>query len=811
MASVLIQVSKISLLPRFILLFFLGLTFSFKGFTTVFLALAALIIGWALLPFYPAKYSDLFDRKIIGSKSSIYILAVLIGLVLSFLLGYLSAWQAQYKYKAHELDDVNKNRVITGNVASIPEWITSKQGDVIGQRFIFDIENAQHQTPPTPKRVRLNHYLRAYNQSKDNQNLIQHGQKWTFTVKLTPPHGFNNGVGFNYEHWLFTQGIHATGYVKKATWLADAPKQSWANQRQRLLNHFSTNGAAGQLHSALILGHKRAIPKENYDLFVRTGTAHLFAISGLHVGMVASVGYLLGYGFVFIACYGVGGVRFGRRGLLIQPNLHTAGLLGAWALAGLYCVLAGFTLPTQRAFTVLSCGVLFSLIGKKAIGVDTLLVSFFAVLALDAKAVYSVGFWLSFTAVGWILYLVHICPFERKLFKALWVYLLLPVLLAPLNVYFFGQSATAGALANVILIPLFSLLVLPLALLSSIFELFDLNISILNQLSNVIYDFCLRLLRVFDLGVASHFHVNLTQALLMNFGVGAVLLPKGIMPTKWLKWLLGVLCVALAYLAFAPKPIQKGQFEAHVLDVGQGLSIVVQTQNHTLVYDTADEFRTGFNVAEATLVPFLKFNRVKTIDKLVISHSDNDHSGGAQVVVDQFAVSGILAGQPSELNLEWPKPKITACQAGQSWAWDGVDFTVIWPEKGLERKGLDKDNNQSCVLHIQSQNDEHALLITGDIEKVVEHVLLENGKLKPVKTLIVAHHGSQSSSTKAFLEAIKPQYALISAGPYNRFNHPSKKVIKRLNKQDTQVFTTAKCGRIQLDDAGVHCQTNVDK
>lgn len=798
MASVLIESAKISLLPRFILLFGLGLAFKFNGFTLVWLALSVLMGAWLFLPVYgvqhPAKNRRYSFSRPTGSQAILYILG--------FLLGVLSAWSAEYQYKAHRLSDVIKNAVITGQVVSIPQWITSKEGQIIGQRFVFDIESSQQSEPSTPSKVRLNYYLSSSNSTNTPQPLIQQGQKWRFTAKLTPPHGFNNGVGFNYEHWLFTQNIHATGYVKKAKWLADAPAHSWAHQRLRLLEHFADNGTAGALHSALILGHKRAISKDDYDLFVRTGTAHLFAISGLHVGMVASIGYILGYGLVFIGGYGVGRIR---QSLSLQPNLHTAGLLTAWALAGLYCMLAGFTLSTQRAFTVLSCGVLFSLIGKKAIGVDTLLFSFFAVLALDAKAVYSVGFWLSFTAVAWILYLVHVCPFKRRILKALWVYLLLPVLLAPLNVYFFGQSATVGALANVVLIPLFSLAVLPLALIDSFISLFYININELSKLSNVIYNLCLSLLHALDVGTAQHLYLNLTQAILMSFGVAVCLLPKGVMPINSLKWLCGVVFMALAYLAFAPKTIQKGRFDAGVLDVGQGLSIVIQTQNHTLVYDTGDEFRTGFNVAEATLVPFLNSKRVKYIDKLLISHADRDHSGGAQVLVNQFETGSILAGQPLKLAIN--APKITPCQSGQSWTWDGVVFTVLWPDKSLEHetKGYDKDNNQSCVLRIQGIKQ--SLLITGDIEASVERVLVKQNSLKPVDALLVAHHGSHSSTTMAFLDALRPQYAFISAGAYNRFNHPSVKIINRLNTAGVSVFTTAQCGRIDYSNHQVSCNT----
>lgn len=779
------------------LLFFLGLVFQFNGLSVVLFALTLMVTGWLLLAVDTSKKPYSKTRAI----SSLTVL------ILGFGLGCLCAWHAEHTYTKHELTRVNKHTIITGEVVSIPEWITTKEGDVIGQRFVFDIPPSEHQTPPTPTRVRLNHYLSSFDQAKAEKPMIEHGQQWRFVVKLTPPHGFNNGVGFNYKHWLFTQGIHATGYVKKATWLADASKHSWANQRQRLLGHFSNNGKAGQLHSALILGHKRAIPKDDYDLFVRTGTAHLFAISGLHVGMVASVGYLFGYGWVFMVCYGVGCLRFKGQRVVVQPNLHTAGLLGAWILAGLYCVLAGFTLPTQRAFTVLSCGVLFSLISKKAVGVDTLLVSFFAVLALDAKAVYSVGFWLSFTAVGWILYLVHVCPFERRLFKALWVYLLLPILLAPLNVYFFGQSATVGALANVVLIPLFSLLVLPLALFDSFFGLLSININSLNNISHVIYNLCLSLLRTFDMGTTSHVHLNLKQAILVSMGLALCLLPKGIMPIKGLKWLCGMALIALAHGVFTPKPVKHGEFEAHVLDVGQGLSIVVQTQNHTLVYDTGDEFRTGFNVAEATLIPFLKSKRVKNVDQLVISHSDSDHSGGAQAVVHQFDVTSVLAGQPSKLHLGSPLPEVSACEAGQSWIWDGVTFTVLWPEKGLntQTKGYDKDNNQSCVLQVQDINNAQSILITGDIEAPIERVLLEYNRLNPVNALVVAHHGSDSSSSQAFIDTVQPEYALISAGAYNRFNHPSTKVVNRIGTTGAKVFTTAQCGLIRYSHNKVNC------
>lgn len=719
--------------------------------------------------------------------------------ILGFSLGFLSAWYAGHQYKTHQLPNVIKNAVITGQVVSIPQWITSKEGRIIGQRFVFDIESSQQSEPSTPSKVRLNYYLSP--SVNTPQTLIQQGQKWRFTAKLTPPHGFNNGVGFNYEHWLFTQNIHATGYVKKAKWLADAPAHSWAHQRLRLLEHFANNGTAGALHSALILGHKRAIPKDDYDLFVRTGTAHLFAISGLHVGMVASIGYVLGYGLVFIGCYGVGRIR---QNWAMQPNLHTIGLLTAWALAGLYCMLAGFTLPTQRAFIMLSCFVLFSLIGKKAFSVNTLLISVVIVLAIEPKAIFGVGFWLSFIAVVWILYLVHICPFKHRFAKGLWIYLLLPVCLFPMNVYFFGQSATAGALANVVLIPLFSIGVMPLAIIHSIFSFLSINISMLGDVSNEIYRLIVWLLNLFDTGYTQKMHMSLVHTVFISLGICIALLPKGFTHHRGLPLMLGGALILGAHSVFAPKAVSLGHFEASVLDVGQGLAVVVRTKNHTLVYDTGNAFRTGFTVADATLVPYLTAQRIQNIDTLIVSHDDQDHRGGLDTMLKSFKVKTLLSGQPQALGLN-----AQACQSGQSWAWDGVEFSVLWPESGSKASSTSvkmNDNNHSCVLYIHTAT--HAMLITGDIEASAERYLVQQGHLPKVDALIVPHHGSNSSSTVEFLQAIQPQYALISAGAYNRFNHPHPSVIQRLKRAGAQVFTTKDCGRLDYTSEHLVCNTS---
>lgn len=649
------------------------------------------------------------------------------------------------------------------------------------------------------------------------------GERWRFRVRLNRPHGFANPGGYDYEAALFQRGIIGRGYVRDTAFnerLAQAGpglQSARAGLRARLYQQAATLIHPGVL-SALILGDRDGVSAAQWQLLTQTGTNHLLVISGLHVGFVAMTAYAL----INLL------VRLLPPLLSWLPAQHY-GALAAIMAALVYSALAGFSLPTQRALVMVLVLMSGQLLGRRFMPSYSLLLAATLVLLLAPMSVTQAGFWLSFTAVGALLFAFtgyrrpqpeqrtarswrgRLSRSWRQSAREAWSRWLQPQwtvslgLLLPLLLWT-GQVSLISPLVNVLAIPLVSLLIVPLALLGALLlvSLPALAIAPL-WLADRMLDWLF-----IALDIAGRLGPALWQpappgALTLVLAMLAVLLmlaPRGLVPTR-VPWLLPLCLFApLLWPADRPRPAQ-GEAQLQFLDVGQGLAVVVHTRHHHLVFDTGPALGPQFDTGRAVITPYLRMRDVQELDMLIISHWHQDHSGGAASLAAQFPVrqrlaGGAMAGAAAE-------PGFGRCRAGQRWRWDGVEFEILHPAANVYRG----ENNNACVLLITAGGQR--ALLTGDIEMAAEQDLLRRyshdetpwraDKLR-ADILQAAHHGSTSSSSPAFVQAVQPTLTVVSAGYRNRFGHPAPAVVQRLRDIGSVVCETARAGAVQIELGG---------
>lgn len=609
---------------------------------------------------------------------------------------------------------------------------------------------------------------------------VSPGELWRFEITLRRPAGMANPGGFDYEAWLYAQGIGALGSVRSGERISEAPRFSgFAALRSEIRTRLSAvleEQPGGARLIALVVGDKSVLAREDWLVLQATGTSHLMVISGLHVGMLAAAVF----GLVTL---------LGRFGLLVWPwpRLWLVVVL-VIPIAALYAVLAGFGVPVQRALLMIVLALLIRLLYRQPRLWTFWLVAFSAVVALNPAAPLRAGFWLSFVAVGWLLYGMGARLAASSLWwrwgRAQWVVF---VGLWPWLMLWSMPASLTAPLANVVAIPWVSLLVVPAALLGTLLELifdFPWLLKAAATALNWLFD---------GLGWVAQMRdpERFATPDWLGFLLGLMGIAALLSPIARILWLPAILCLLALMLPQQQRP-PPGHLWVTVLDVGQGLSVLLQTHQHDLLYDTGARFSSGFDLGEAVVHPALMALGVRKLDTLLLSHADNDHAGGAPFVVAHLPVAQVLAGQHADIE---PVLQAQPCIPGDHWEWDGVRFEVVYSPPPPA-----PPNEQSCVLRVV--NGDSAVLLPGDLGIRGEYQMLD----RPLTAglLLAPHHGSRSSSSYAFIRAVNPHWVVFSAGRHSQYGHPHPLVVERYRELEAEPVYTATAGAIRfvLDDTG---------
>ena len=702
-----------------------------------------------------------------------------------FALGFSwAAWCAQQRLAdALPAEWEGRDIAVIGVVAGLP------QVHERGVRFEFDVERVMTSGTRVPRHLVLSWWgAPARDGQPSTVPPLEPGERWRLTVRLKRPHGTANPHGFDYEAWLFERSLRAAGYVRPRTArqrlaaMVHEPKY-WIERtrgaiRSRIQAALPDAPYAGVI-AALAIGDQRAIPPEQWQTFTRTGVNHLMSISGLHVTMVS--------GLVFALVYGLW--RRVPRLTLALPALKAAAA-GALVAALLYALLAGFAVPAQRTVYMLAVVGAALWLGVIESASVVLCLALLVVVLLDPWAVLAPGFWLSFGAVAVIMY-VTAGRIGREHWLASWTRVQIAVTLAliPPLLAMFQQISIVSPLANAVAIPVVSMIVAPLALIGVAMP-FDLVL----QCSHLVMSGCMALLEWLSMLPDAVWQQHAPPAWALIVAVAALawlLAPRGL-PARWL----GVIGL-LPLFVVAPNALRAGDVEVVVLDVGQGLSTVVRTAQHALLYDAGPAFGAGADSGSRIIVPYLRAVGVERLDGMIVTHDDDDHWGGAASVLQAVPVVRLLTSLPDLDPLVVQAQPALRCEAGQLWEWDGVRFEMLHPSPGSYGDRTIKDNDRGCVLKIEAPGGQ--VLLTADIEsRSEEELLLRSRDRLRADVLVAPHHGSRTSSIPAFVQAVGPQLVVFPAGYRNRLGHPHREVVERYRNAGTRIYRTDRDGAVTI-------------
>ncbi|MDP1659382.1 MAG: DNA internalization-related competence protein ComEC/Rec2 [Methylotenera sp.] len=693
-----------------------------------------------------------------------------------------------------------KTIAIEGVVASLPE-ATER-----GERFRFDVEKILTKDAIVPRHISLNLYRAnqygGNNESEEDSTQFSQfhaGERWLLSVRLKRPHSTINPHGFDFESWALSENIRATGSIKSKAGMKKLDNFVWRpsyiiehlreNTQQRIARVLADKPYSGVIQ-ALVMGEDSQISVDDWQVFLRTGTTHLMSISGLHITMLSGLAFGL-MSFVW------------RRMPTLATRLPTrkAAVLAGAITALAYALIAGFSVPTQRTFYMLMVFAVALWSGRQLVITQVLAIALLIVVLFDPWAVNAPGFWLSFGAVAMLAYALSGRIGQVHWLKtALQTQWAVTIGMLPLLLIMFNQTSIISPIANAFAIPLISFVVTPLALLGSF-----LTIDWMLHLSHKALEVCmfvLNWLNQLPMAIWQQHSPPTWTLFPALFGVLWILLPRGF-PMRWLG-LLGF----LPMLLIVPVRPALGDMKVTVLDVGQGLSVVVQTAKHSLLYDAGPKFNAQSDAGNRIIVPFLRGEGVSKIDGFVVSHDDNDHSGGMVSVLALIPVSWLASSLPADADIPVTQKKMP-CFAGQAWTWDGVQFEVLHPDFESYDDATLKDNYRSCVLKVTSQSG--SVLITGDIEKEAEHDLLSlDAEILKSDVMIVPHHGSKTSSTTDFIEAVSPSISIFTPGYLNRYKHPRPEVIERYRAANSLLYRSDYNGAIEMRFIN-HSQVSQDK
>jgi len=635
-------------------------------------------------------------------------------------------------------------------------------------------------SPWVPRRIRISWYEPGVE--------VRLGDLWQLELRLRRPRGNSNPGVFDYESWLFRERIAAIGYV------VDGPRNRLLHSgelgaierlRQRVVDRVGTiipDVEQAAVIMAISVGARHLITPEQWQRYARTGTSHLMAISGLHVSLAAAGGYFL---VTLIA------------GLLrSRSNQHFVATAAALVVALAYALISGLAVPAQRASLMIGIGVIAILWRRQMQPFAIIAAACVVITVMTPLATMAPGFKLSFAAVLVLAWLAQRLPGRiaaRGLLRPLFAFqqlgaaqLVLLFGLLPLTVLIFARISIAAPAINLIAVPVFSLVTVPFTLAGLLLDGF------LQPLGD----------GALVVAAASLGFIESLIAMAAPIPAASVTLPSVsgmawlylLVPAAWVVCPPGWPCRGVAWVAaialslHLPARPPSACADIEVLDVGQGLAIVVETRRHVVVFDTGPAFRGGGDAAKSVVLPYLTARGLNRVDKLVVSHADLDHAGGVESLLAAVNVPDIRVGE----QLAGEQQLSEECVAGHSWRYDGIRFEFLHPQAGSARDG----NDSSCVLLVTA--GEFRALLTGDIEQPVEEELVRSGKLQAVDVVVVPHHGSQTSSSMPFVSALRPAVAIVSAGFGNRWGFPKQEVVGHWQAAGAEVITTATAGAVRL-------------
>lgn len=599
-----------------------------------------------------------------------------------------------------------------------------------------------------PGKIRLNWY--------SPQALPITGEVWRLQAHVRPLRSLKNfGQAPSTGRHLAT-GLVARGYVHRQAEVQSLQTTSGLAAINHSLSHrllqYPMNEQGRRMLLALGLGQKQALTTADWQMLERTGTVHLWVISGLHLGLLA--------GLV----------------LLLAKRLHWPlglALPLAAAVALFYAQLAGWGMPAQRASIMLIMGLLLISGWRQLSPWTAYCLALLLLLIFNPLLPLTRGFWLSFGAVALLLTTLRGLPAAsgwKNLLRVQWV---LTLGLTPLLIWQGAWFSLLAPMINLLVVPLMGLLFLPLTLIGLMLAWLTGQVLLLAWLAEAFAVLAAVLQWSADLPVPLIQQPNFLWIGLL------VLLPPGF-PGRSLAWL-GLL------LAFIPAPNptshpQQDHWRVQVLDVGQGTAILVQSNGENLLYDTGRGFGSGWAPVIPALEPLLG---QQTLHQLVISHDDSDHSGGLDAVSQRWTIKQLWASGA------------TSCQAGDQWMLGQLNVLVLWPPQPVTTR---RDNRDSCVLLIRGKN--HSLLLTGDAgvqeEAFFSQALTELLQQQPLTLLISGHHGSRTSTSETLLQATNPRWAIHTSGWHNSYGHPHASVVQRLRQYQVQQLDTGELGAIRF-------------
>ena len=741
---------------------------------------------------------------------------------LLFVVGF--TWNALYAENrlknilATELE--GKELTLKGRVAALPQSNSS------GAKFAFEVDEAfsgKEALNPFPERIYLS-WQPAWRNPQAIPEVIP-GQRWKIRAKLKRPYGSLNPHTFDFERWSFHQDFGASGSVRSGELLLDSDI-AWTefelrmelarwHLRKKIQSMLSDDARYVGVLIALVMGDQNAIDQDDWQIFNATGIGHLISISGLHVTMLAGVG-------ASIAAF----IWRRRTWPLIAPVSKVAAVAG-FVTAFIYAWLAGFQIPAQRTMYMVGVVAFALWTGRNPRSFDIWWWALAFVLLIDPMAPYTPGFWLSFGAVAAILYAMGdssgllgiptgkelethwMHRMGQALREACRVQAVVTLALLPLTLYWFYQVSIVSPLANAFAIPLVSYIVTPLAIAGALLPEFIGRWLLLPAHTSMEYlAVILEWMASWSWSVAWSKQPEWWMLVIAGCGIVYAIRPGPIGET-WKGRLLGIFLSTPLFFwpsqLFGEVYLAQGEFRASVFDIGQGTAVLIETANRKLLYDTGPIQGKKDDAGQRVILPYLRGQGINHIDRMVISHSDSDHIGGAATLLKSIQFDLMMGSLPSAnpllQNLYKRKIPAIPCRFGQRWKWDGVEFVIWHPheETVFTDQYPGKPNEMSCVIEVRNQQS--SLWLTGDVEKQAEAEITERLDEKMLHEIgdrelifMAPHHGSKTSSSLAILQRLEPHQAFAQNGYRNRYGHPHPDVTARYQNLGIPFHQTPRTG-----------------